>query len=109
MKSTALRNSKHITPEALLQLTSDTHKVLSRECKTTLKEVHAIMTSGSLISSAGQSNGITQSALWLPIDLFLEDAINGSQVSAYSSIEILTGKPLLFYCNVQSFALHGSG
>ncbi|XP_031279902.1 mediator of RNA polymerase II transcription subunit 33B [Pistacia vera] len=91
MKSTALRNSKHFTPEALLQLTSDTHKVLSRECKTTSKEVHAIMTSGSLISSASQCNGTTRSALWLPIDLFLEDAINGSQVAAYSSIEILTG------------------
>lgn len=104
MKSTALRNSKHVTPEALLQLISDTQRVLFSECKTTSKEVHAIMASSSLISSAGQSNGTTQSSLWLPIDLFLEDAINGSQVAAYSSIEILTGKHLLFYCNVQSFA-----
>ncbi|GMY16614.1 mediator of RNA polymerase II transcription subunit 33B-like isoform X1 [Fagus crenata] len=91
-KSTVLRNSKHITPEALLQLTSDTRQLLSRECKTMSgQEFHAVMASGSLISSANQVHGTSWSALWLPIDLFLEDAMDGSEVAATSTIEILTG------------------
>lgn len=93
MKSTALRNSKHITPEALLQLTSDTRKVLSRESKTVSEQqFHAVIASGSSISSVGQCNWTSQSALWLPIDLFLEDVMDGSQVAANSAVEILTGK-----------------
>ncbi|XP_059437140.1 mediator of RNA polymerase II transcription subunit 33B-like isoform X2 [Corylus avellana] len=91
-ESAVLRNSKHISPETLLQLTSDTREVLSRECKTMSgKEFHAVMASGSLISSANQLHGIGCSALWLPIDLFLEDAMDGSQVAATSAVEILTG------------------
>ncbi|KAF8387992.1 hypothetical protein HHK36_026658 [Tetracentron sinense] len=90
--SSALRNSKTITPDALLQLTSDTLKVLSRECKTSSQlEFHAVMASGSLISSAGQCHGASRSALWLPLDLFLEDSMDGSQVAETSAIEILTG------------------
>ncbi|KAK8555592.1 hypothetical protein V6N13_046120 [Hibiscus sabdariffa] len=91
-KSTSLRNSKHITPDILLQLTSDTHKVLSRECKTiSRQEFHAVMGSGSLTSSSGQCHGTNPSALWLPIDLFLEDAMDGSQVAATGATERLTG------------------
>ena len=36
--SIALRNSKHISSDALLQLTFDACKVLTRECKTSLQE-----------------------------------------------------------------------
>lgn len=95
--STALRNSKHISPDALLQLTSDTRRVLSRECKTIFeKQFHAVVTSGSLISSAGQCHGISWSALWLPIDMFLEDSMDGSQVVATSAVETLTGTLFIF-------------
>ncbi|KAE8666913.1 Mediator of RNA polymerase II transcription subunit 33A [Hibiscus syriacus] len=91
-KSMSLRNSKHITPETLLQLTSDTHKVLSRECKTiSRQEFHAVMGSGSLTSSSGQCHGTSPSTLWLPIDLFLEDAMDGSKVAAAGATETLTG------------------
>ncbi|XVF21819.1 hypothetical protein REPUB_Repub12eG0122700 [Reevesia pubescens] len=91
-KSVALRNSKHTTPEALLQLTSDTRKVLSRECKTiSQQEFHAVIGSGSLTTSSGQCHGTNPSAHWLPIDLFLEDAMDGPQVSATGAVEILTG------------------
>nr|POE97226.1 mediator of rna polymerase ii transcription subunit 33a [Quercus suber] len=91
-KSVVLRNSKHITPETLLQLTSDTRRLLSRECKTMWGQAfHAVMASGSLISSANQVHGTSLSALWLPIDLFLEDALDGSQVAATSAVETLTG------------------
>ncbi|XP_034692228.1 mediator of RNA polymerase II transcription subunit 33A-like isoform X3 [Vitis riparia] len=90
--STALRNSKHISPDALLQLTSDARIVLTRECKTSLqKQFHAVVASGSLISSAGQCHGVSWSALWLPIDMFLEDTMDDSQVVATSAVETLTG------------------
>ncbi|KAK2649222.1 hypothetical protein Ddye_016711 [Dipteronia dyeriana] len=92
VKSTALKNSKNITPEVLLQLTSDRRKLLTRKSKTvSLVEFHAVMASGSLISSADQCNGTSRSALWLPIDLFLEDAMDGTQVGANSAVETLTG------------------
>ncbi|KAI9181059.1 hypothetical protein LWI28_010964 [Acer negundo] len=92
VKSTALKNSKNITPEVLLQLTSDTRKLLNRKSKTVSQvEFHAVMASGSLISSADQCNGTSRSALWLPIDLFLEDAMDGTQVGANSAFETLTG------------------
>ncbi|XP_021279596.1 mediator of RNA polymerase II transcription subunit 33B [Herrania umbratica] len=91
-QSVALRNSKHVTPDALLQLTSDTRKVLSRECKIiSQEEFHAIIGSGSLTSSSGQCHGTSPSAHWLPIDLFLEDAMDGSQVAATGAVERLTG------------------
>ncbi|GFZ04678.1 REF4-related 1 [Actinidia rufa] len=90
--SSALRSSKDITPEAFLQLTSDTREVLSRKCKTSSqKQFHAVMSSGSLASSAGQCHGTSRSSLWLPFDLFLEDTMDGSQVAATSAVEVLTG------------------
>lgn len=85
--SSALRNSNNITPESLLQLTSNTGKVFSRECKTSsLKEIHAVMA-----SSTGLCHGTSRSSLWLPLDLVLEDAMDGSQVTATSAMEIITG------------------
>ncbi|KAI7755503.1 hypothetical protein M8C21_031677 [Ambrosia artemisiifolia] len=89
--STALRNSKDITPEALLQLTSDNRVLLSKECKTSsLQQFHAVMASGSLISSAGQSYGACRLAIWLPLDLFLEDTMDGYVVATTSAAETLT-------------------
>ncbi|MCD9643169.1 hypothetical protein HAX54_030388 [Datura stramonium] len=91
-KSSALRNSKNISPEDLVQLTSDNRVVLSRKCKTSShKRFHAVMATGSLISSADQCHGASPSVLWLPIDLFLEDIMDGSQVAATSAAETLTG------------------
>lgn len=81
-----------MTPEALLQLTSDRRRVLTRKGKTvSQQEFHAVLSSGSLISSAGQCHGSSRSSLWLPIDLFLEDAMDGSQVAVISAVETLTG------------------
>ncbi|PWA70938.1 hypothetical protein CTI12_AA272560 [Artemisia annua] len=88
--SAALRNSKDITPEALLQLASDNRAQLSRECKTSLQQFSAVMACGSLISSAGQSYGASSSAIWLPIDLFLEDTMDGYVVATTSADETLT-------------------
>ncbi|GAB2298750.1 hypothetical protein Dimus_032824 [Dionaea muscipula] len=91
VKSSALRNSKYITPETLVRLTLDTSIVLPRECKTSLRqEFHAVMAFGSLIPSVRQSHGVSRSALWIPIDLFLEDAMDGLIVTATSAVDTLT-------------------
>ncbi|KAJ7977445.1 Mediator of RNA polymerase II transcription subunit 33A like [Quillaja saponaria] len=70
-----------------LQLLS-TNSVVLRNLK---YELHAVITSGSQLSSVSQSHGAIWSTLWLPIDLFLEDAMDGSQVVAASAVETLTG------------------
>ncbi|CAH9132701.1 unnamed protein product [Cuscuta epithymum] len=88
--SIALRNSRSVSPEALLQLTSDTDVFLSREGKkSTLHRMNAVVGS-SLVSCPSRSHGTSPSAYWLPIDLFLEDSIDGSQVLATSAAETLT-------------------
>ncbi|KAE9460513.1 hypothetical protein C3L33_07516, partial [Rhododendron williamsianum] len=91
-KSSTFTSSKDITPDALLQLTSDTRQVLSRKCKTSSqKQFHAVIASGSLASSASQCHGTSRSAFWLPFDLFMEDSMDGSQVATTSAVEVLTG------------------
>ena len=92
--SSALRHSETLTPEVLLQLTSHTHVVLP-QCRTrtsSLPKFHAIMGFGSLASSASLCQGPDRSALWLPLDLLLEDAMDGYQVDAASEIERITGE-----------------
>ena len=56
------------------------------------QKFHEVMASGSLASSAGLCHGASRSALWLPLDLVLEDFLDGSQVNATSAVEIITGK-----------------
>ncbi|KAK6930048.1 hypothetical protein RJ641_004142 [Dillenia turbinata] len=90
--SLALRNSKVMTPEALQNFLADSCKVLSGVCKRSpSQEFHAFTVTGSLASSAGLCHGVSRSSLWLPLDLVLEDAMDGSQVPATSGIEIITG------------------
>lgn len=70
---------------------------MSRKCKTISQEdFHAVLCSGTLVSSPCQSHGISNSSLWLPIDLFLEDAMDGSQVAATSAVETLISKGQFF-------------
>ncbi|GFY85183.1 REF4-related 1 [Actinidia rufa] len=69
-----------------------TCKILSRECKMiSPHKFHEVMASGSLACSAGLCHGASRSALWLPLDLVLEDLMDGSQVNATSAVEIITG------------------
>ncbi|KAK7285393.1 hypothetical protein RJT34_20163 [Clitoria ternatea] len=90
--SSVLRNLKHITAETLLLLAENIQGAVSRECKTMSKlETNLVMPACSQISSVAQSYGDSWSSLWLPIDLILEDALDGGQVAAFSAIEIITG------------------
>lgn len=85
-----------------MQLTSATRQVLSRECKTnSQKQLHAV-TASSPMSSAGQCHATFRSALWLPIDLYLEDTMDGGQVRVTSAVETLTGTSI-YRCTIPIF------
>ncbi|XP_010524010.1 PREDICTED: mediator of RNA polymerase II transcription subunit 33B isoform X2 [Tarenaya hassleriana] len=91
-ESVAVRNSNHMAPEALIQLTSDTSKLLSRDFKMMpQREFHAAVSHGSNLVITCPCPGTSESAIWLPIDLFLQDIMDGSQVAAASAVENLTG------------------
>lgn len=92
--SSSLRNSKPITAEVLRKLISDTFKTSPKHLQTsTLLEFYPVVKSRPLAHSAGLCLGTSRSTLWLPLDLLLEDAMDGSQVNATSTVEIITGKP----------------
>ncbi|XP_073292189.1 mediator of RNA polymerase II transcription subunit 33A-like isoform X1 [Primulina huaijiensis] len=87
--SSSLRNSKIISPESLLQLTSDTRQILLRECRTNSRQQFHTVMARSPLCSASLSHGTVQSEQWLPIDLYLEDAMDGIQVLTTSAAETL--------------------
>ncbi|KAE9594647.1 hypothetical protein Lalb_Chr18g0056021 [Lupinus albus] len=90
--SLTLRKARDLSPEALLQLTSDTSMALSRECKTSSQQkFRTVMDFEYLSSSASLCHGASHSSLWVPLDLVLEDAMDGYEVSATSAIEIISG------------------
>lgn len=67
--------------------------VLSQECKTnSLQKFHTVMAFQYLSSSSSLCHGASHSALWIPLDLVLEDAMDGYQVSATSAVEEISGK-----------------
>lgn len=83
---------KVITPEELLKLTSNTQMV-SLDCKLkSRRKFHDTLAMGPLASSVGLCNEACRSSLWLPLDLFLEDAVETTEVIGRSAIETITGK-----------------
>lgn len=97
--SAAVRSSKVISHEALQHLTSDTRIVLTREMKTSSRQkFHAAMAFG-VLSSASSSD------LWLPLDIVLEDSMDGYQVNVTSAIEIITGKSRICFLTRSKFFL----
>lgn len=63
---------------------------MGKECKQNRKlEVRSLISFGSR-TLGGYCLGASPSALWIPIDLYLEDCIDGS-VAATNSIELLSG------------------
>ncbi|EPS69309.1 hypothetical protein M569_05455, partial [Genlisea aurea] len=87
--STALRSSKNLSPESILQSTSDVWREQSHYCKTnSLKHFHAV-TSIPTVPSSAQCHGTFYSALWLPIDLYLVDIMDGLQVQATGAADAL--------------------
>jgi len=75
-----------------MSLSQNIHAVISHEFKIKSKvRTKEVICAGSPMSFAAQSYGDSWSSLWLPIDLILEDALDGGQVAASSAIEIITG------------------
>jgi len=98
-----LRKSKTLSPEALLHLTSDACMVLSKECKThSQQKFRNVMAFEYLSSSASLCHGASHSALWIPLDLVLEDTMDGYQVSATSAVEEISGKTGNTYWKLES-------
>lgn len=86
-----------MTPEVLVRLISDTCQTMSLKFKTScMQKFHEVMVYGPLSSSTGICHGTTRSALWLPLDLVLEDAMDGAHINAASVIEVLTGEACLY-------------
>lgn len=54
------------------------------------------ISSGPFESPGGHCHGPSRSAIWVPLDLYLEDAIDGS-VAATNAIETISGKLMKFY------------
>ncbi|XP_057816727.2 mediator of RNA polymerase II transcription subunit 33A isoform X2 [Cryptomeria japonica] len=52
--------------------------------------IRALIDSGSRTSAFGHRYGVGRASTWLPFDLFMEDTMDGRQVSAKSTIESLT-------------------
>ncbi|XP_068659535.1 mediator of RNA polymerase II transcription subunit 33A-like [Aristolochia californica] len=90
--SSAVRNSS-LSPEALMQLSSSyTPKNILLESKSGGQQGFCgIIPSGCLASFAYHCYGASRSALWIPLDMFLEDCMDGTQVAASCAIDILTG------------------
>ncbi|CAA2988545.1 mediator of RNA polymerase II transcription subunit 33A isoform X1 [Olea europaea subsp. europaea] len=89
--SSALQNSNVMIAEVFQQLISDGCKTLSQHFRgSSLQEFHAVEQFRPLGTSACLCLG-SRSSLWLPLDLLLEDAMDGSQVDATSAVEIITG------------------
>ncbi|XP_020958713.1 mediator of RNA polymerase II transcription subunit 33A-like [Arachis ipaensis] len=90
--SLVLRNMKHVTPDSLLPFDLKSNKgfkLLSPEFKTTRKlELNAVMAAAA---GSVQSCNDTWSLLWLPIDLVLEDAMDGDNVAETSVVQVLSG------------------
>ncbi|XP_010532697.1 PREDICTED: mediator of RNA polymerase II transcription subunit 33A-like isoform X2 [Tarenaya hassleriana] len=77
--SSAMKSSKFL-PEVLLQLISDRRPALSHDGKAnSLSKSDVILDFGSLASFTGLCHGASLSTLWLPLDLVLEDAMDGYQ------------------------------
>lgn len=96
--SSALKNTKSWSSEVLLQFLLDDRKVKSQHFQ--WQELHHVAQSRPLVNSASLCIGISPSALWLPLDMLLEDAMDGSQVSATSAVEIITGDTFSFHASM---------
>ncbi|CAL9193844.1 mediator of RNA polymerase II transcription subunit 33A-like [Musa acuminata AAA Group] len=87
--SSALHNST-ISVDKLQQFVQDIWK-FGREWKPSHhQEICTLIAHGSLPSAGGCCHGSTSGALWIPVDLYLEDCLDAS-VAATDAIEVLSG------------------
>ncbi|KAF8731892.1 hypothetical protein HU200_015837 [Digitaria exilis] len=87
--SSTLQNSA-ISLEPFQQLILGDCNVYGERKHNMRKRFHPIVDSNPLSSPNGRCLGASYSALWIPIDMYLEDCLDGS-IAATNSIEILSG------------------
>ncbi|XP_039793952.1 mediator of RNA polymerase II transcription subunit 33A-like [Panicum virgatum] len=87
--SSTLQNSA-ISLEPFQQLILGDSNVYGEAKHNMHKRFHPIVASNPLSSPYGRCLGASYSALWIPIDMYLEDCLDGS-IAATNSIEILSG------------------
>ncbi|KAL5079919.1 hypothetical protein RYX36_008340 [Vicia faba] len=85
--SLILRTLKNLSPESFFPLNLKLSWPLSCELKKKMK-VSSVLAASASASAALSHN---DSSLWLPIDLILEDAMDGHHVMAASAVELFTG------------------
>uniref|UniRef100_A0A0D9WWS8 Mediator of RNA polymerase II transcription subunit 33A n=1 Tax=Leersia perrieri TaxID=77586 RepID=A0A0D9WWS8_9ORYZ len=88
-KSSTIQAST-IALEAFEQLNLDVCNIFRENKHWSRRKFHPIMASNPLNSPHGRCLGASYSALWIPIDMYLEDCLDGS-IAATNSIEILSG------------------
>ncbi|KAK1681353.1 hypothetical protein QYE76_042201 [Lolium multiflorum] len=76
--------------DAFQQLILDDHNVYGYNKHNLRKRFHPMVASNPLSSPNGRCLGGSYSALWIPIDMYLEDCLDGS-IAATNSIETLSG------------------
>ncbi|CAN0898515.1 Mediator of RNA polymerase II transcription subunit 33A [Linum grandiflorum] len=86
-----LRGSQVLVSEDLVRFASVNCTTLPQEPKKNLlRQFHAVTVSESpLVSSGFLCDGGSISSLWLPLDLALENAMDGYQVNATSAIDVV--------------------
>eukprot|EP00253_Pinus_taeda_P021926 PITA_21926 len=77
-----------IASELLTQLTGYIQRSLEYQPRQH-QAIRTLIDAGSQTSAFGHNYGLGRSSLWLPFDLFMEDAMDGRQVPATSAIETL--------------------
>ncbi|XP_062187025.1 mediator of RNA polymerase II transcription subunit 33A-like isoform X1 [Phragmites australis] len=87
--SSTLQNSV-ISLEPFQQLILGDCNVYGESKHNMRKRFHPIVASNPHSSPIGRCLGASYSALWIPIDMYLEDCLDGS-IAATNSIEILSG------------------
>ncbi|GAA0139031.1 hypothetical protein LIER_00660 [Lithospermum erythrorhizon] len=90
--SSTLEDSQYMSLKSVEQSSADMRNMMLKIC--TQSSSQGLITSTvsrTLDSCVGLCLGFSPSAIWLPLDLVLEDAMDASQVNASSAVETLTG------------------
>lgn len=93
--SLALKNST-VSPDRLINWSFDIVNKKFWKFKSSKYRELCPISSGPFESPGGHCHGPSRSAIWVPLDLYLEDAVDGS-ISATNAIETISGKIMKFY------------
>lgn len=96
-----------MSPEKFLQLSLHSHWELGRASEPSQYQEFCSIISGPHSSLGGLRHGASHSSLWIPLDIYLEDCVDGS-VAATNAIEIISGKDAFILHFSSVFLIHYS-